>query len=140
LPILHTQSAPATRAPAPPAQVGVFTYLPTITALSGNVGSLGGGTLLTLSVGGAGLAGIANSSSAVSVSMGGLPCPLVDSPSASQVVCAAPAFPVGMALIEYWVVPMVDYGSPFASTVPDFESLGPPGGDGVGTHVVFECW
>ncbi len=110
-------------------QVGNFSSTLTIASLSGNVGSLGGGLPLTVNVGGAGVAAAGLNLSSMSVSVGGLPCPLTGytagSRTTAQLTCRAPAATPGMAVAEYW-----NLGSP--GTVPEtyvpFEALyGPPG-------------
>ena len=72
-----------------------------VTSLSGNVGSLAGGTALSLNIGGAGLpAGLP--ASAVSVTVGGVRCPLLGNPTSSQVMCQAPPIPAGAAFVDGW--------------------------------------
>jgi hypothetical protein len=102
-----------------PRDAGAFTYVATITGVSGNVGSLGGGLPLTLSVGGAGPdMGALSSSSNNVVSVGGLPCPITSVQSAGNawtVVCTAPAA-VGYVQAEYWNLPAGLRGMPELQT------------------------
>ena len=104
-------------------QVSNFTNGPIITSLSGNVGSLGGGLPLTVNIGGAGLPTGPNTS--VVVSVGGLPCPVLGSVTATQLTCRAPAATPGTALAEYWNIG--DPGYIPASGVPMEAAYGPPG-------------
>jgi hypothetical protein len=111
-------------------QVGNSPSTLTIASLGDNVGSLGGGLPLIVNVGGAGVAAAGLNLASVSVSVGGLPCPLTGYTAGSdaataQVTCRTPAATPGMAVAEYWNV-----GSP--ATAPaaflPFEALyGPPG-------------
>ena len=127
--LLYMASVPAAAARC--MQAVNFTFAATITSLSGNTGSLAGGALLTLNVGGAGLP-LGFNESAVSVTIGKQACPLVPGASTtSQVVCLAPAVPAqGMVYAEYWVLPIAY--NPVALVLDTF---GPPSewwADGLG--------
>ncbi len=100
--------------PPGPLQVSNFPSVPTITSLTGNVGSLGGGLPLTLTVGGAGLPSGSNATS-IAVTVAGLACQITDRPTATTVTCLAPAVTPGTALAEYWNVgfPSTPLGVPF---------------------------
>ena len=117
-------------------QSGSFAYLPTIASLSGNVGSLGGNLPLTLSLGGAALPAGPNAAASIAVTVAGRPCPLVGTPTASQVVCMPPASVQGMVFAEYWVIPAYWVAPPYTSGQTYFVNyfvsqnigvLGPPG-------------
>ena len=83
-------------------QLGSFTFSTSVvSSLSGNVGSLAGGLPLTLSIGGAGLPAGLNAG-AVAVTVGGLPCPLIGTPTPTQVTCRAPAAPAGTVFVDYY--------------------------------------
>ena len=85
-------------------QTGIFAYAPTIKAVSGNVGSLAGGLPLTLTVGGAGLALGPDNATLNEVTVAGLPCPILSMPSATTVICKAPAV-TGKVQADYWNLP-----------------------------------
>ncbi len=111
-------------------QVGNSPSMLTIASLGDNVGSLGGGLPLIVNVVGAGVAAAGLDLASVSVSVGGLPCPLTGYSAGSdattaQVTCRTPAATPGMAVAEYWN--MGSPGTAPATFVP-FEALyGPPG-------------
>ena len=84
-------------------QVGGFMYSGfSVSSLSGNVGSLAGGLPLAINIGGAGLPPGLDATS-LSVTVGGLACPLIGSAtSPTQVLCSAPAAPQGYGVAEYY--------------------------------------
>jgi hypothetical protein len=108
-------------------QAASFTYTASVTAQSGNVGSLAGGMPLTLAISGAGLPS-ASSAPSISVAVAGLPCPVVDgSWTTSQAVCLAPAVPQGFMSAEYWVLPFFAYWVSRPNATPkNLDSFGPP--------------
>ena len=103
----------------------------TVTSLSGNIGSLGGGLPLTVNVGGLGLplTGIGSGGSAsISVSVGGLPCPLIGNVTGtSQLTCRAPAAAQGTVMAEYWNTAAMVSGYVPLNNVPLESLFGPPG-------------
>jgi hypothetical protein len=88
-----------------PFKSGVVTLTATVTALSGNSGSLAGDVPLTVTVGGTGLALGPNNATANVVTIAGLPCPLIAVDSATQLRCTAPGIN-GLVLAEYWNLPI----------------------------------
>ncbi|KXZ54727.1 hypothetical protein GPECTOR_4g796 [Gonium pectorale] len=97
---------------------GVFTYTPIILAMSSHAGSVVGGRPLTLTIGGSGLAvgsaspggnatsgnntaAAGNATALNSVSIGGLPCPVVAVHDRNSLTCI-PSGMNGYVLAEYW--------------------------------------
>ena len=57
---------------------------------------------LTVNTGGATLPMGPDANTSITVTVGGLPCPLIGTPSANQLVCSSPAFNPGMVYAEYF--------------------------------------
>ena len=66
-----------------------------------------------------------SNASSISVMVGKLPCPLIGTPTANQVVCTPLAVLQGQVYAEYWVLPV----GLLSSSVPSqmLDSFGPPG-------------
>ncbi|GFR40478.1 hypothetical protein Agub_g1045 [Astrephomene gubernaculifera] len=105
-----------------PLGVGVFTYTATIAALSGNAGSLAGGLPLVVTVGGTGLA--TGNATANTVTISGLPCPVLSMDNATQLTCLAPGIN-GYVYAEYWNLAVNTFSMPnvLSFSKPDLARL-----------------